>query len=272
MIAGMRLPCMAGPPRRHWSAATLPECRDFPWAAISSRGPCSRPRPADKFKQHVEGLAVRAALAAPTELRGLPLGGRVDPGDIPSLQQLGLQPLPAGCSAGSRGSSSAAPLATAASTAAAAGSKGAAAIDGKARGGEGEALRQLQRFVSQAAGAAGGRGAGSAYGSNFASSIAPWLATGCLSPRRMLEDVKAAVGQACGSEGAAQGACASVTSATGPAPQPPLTWVRFELLWRDFFRFMTLKYSSLSARQLGNGAAGAGAAAATAQPALAAAV
>lgn len=207
---------------------------------------------------------MRAALAAPTELRGLPLGGRVEPGDIPTLQQLGLQPLPAGCGAGSRSSSAAAAPAAAA---AASGGKGDASMDGTARGGEGEALRQLRRFVAQAAGAAGAAGgSGSAYGSNFASSIAPWLATGCLSPRRMLEDVKAALCQAGGAAATAREAGAA------PAPQPPLTWVRFELLWRDFFRFMTLKYSSLSARQLGSGAAGAGGAAATAPAALAAAV
>lgn len=210
---------------------------------------------------------MRASLSAPTELRGLPLGGRVDPGDIPSLHQLGLQPLPAGCGAGTRSSHAAA---SAPAAAAASGGKGAAALDGTAKGGEGEALRQLRRFVAQAAGAAGGRGGGGAYGSNFASSIAPWLATGCLSPRRMLEDVRAALPQA-GSAASAVHDTSAATHAAGLAPQPPLTWVRFELLWRDFFRFMTLKYSSMSARQLGGGAAGGGTASATAQPMLAAA-
>ncbi|KAL4431003.1 hypothetical protein ABPG75_006259 [Micractinium tetrahymenae] len=254
----------AGARFRAFWANTLCHLEDLPFRLQQL------PQNFDKFKQQVEALAVRAALPAPTELRGLPLGGRVDPGDIPTLQQLGLQPLPTGCGAGGRGGSAAAATASAA----AAGGKGAAALDGTARGGEGEAVRQLRRFVAQVAGAAAGRGGsggsvpscGAAYGSNFASSIAPWLATGCLSPRHMLEDVQGALSQA----GGAAGAAGTEAAAAKPTQQHPLTWVRFELLWRDFFRFMTLKYSSLSARQLGGGAAGAGTAAA--QPALAAAV
>ena len=201
-------------------------------------------------------MAPRAALPAPAELRGLPLGGRVDPGEIPTLQQLGLAPLPKGATA-------------------AAGSSG----SGQPRGGESEALRQLRTFLAAAAGAGGGGkagagqlvAAGAAYTSNFASCIAPWLATGCLSPRRMLEDAQQVLGGgsvAAPATAAAQGAGAA---ASGGAAQQPLTWVRFELLWRDFFRFITLKYSTLSTASLGAKAGAAAAAPAAAQPALAAA-
>lgn len=196
-------------------------------------------------------MAVRAALPAPAELRGLPLGGRLDPGEIPTLQQLGLSPLPNdGASSSSKGG------------------KGAAQADaGSARGGEGEALHQLRHFLAAASsGARAGAAAGAAYSSNFASAVAPWLATGCLSPRRMLEDAQRALGG--GGAAAASGApapAAAAASGAASGAQEPLAWVRYELLWRDFFRFMTRKYSQA---QLGQGR---GAAAAAPSAALAAA-
>jgi deoxyribodipyrimidine photolyase len=136
----------------------------------------------------------------------------VDPGDIPTLQQLGLQPLP--------------PPAPATKA-----KQGGADDSGSPRGGEGEALRQLERFLAGAA-ARGGGAAGSACTANFSSAVAPWLATGCLSPRRMLED--------------AQRALAGAAASAGQRGTEPLTWVRFELLWRDFFRFLTMRYSQAS--------------------------
>jgi deoxyribodipyrimidine photolyase len=171
----------------------------------------------------------------------MPLGGRVDPGEIPTLQQLGLQPLPPGCgsnTSGGGGQAQPAGQRQAAATFPAMASGGGAAEAGggssSPRGGEGEALRQLRSFLSQAA-ASGG----AAYGSNFAGSIAPWLATGCLSPRRMLEDAQAAL------QAVAGGAGASGAPAAAMQPQQdPLSWVRFELMWRDFFRFLTAKYSN----------------------------
>jgi deoxyribodipyrimidine photo-lyase len=68
-------------------------------------------------------------------------------------------------------------------------------------GGEGEALKRLQRFalevpgqVANQAKAFGGSksegGGDSLYGANFSCKISPWLAMGCLSPRRMFEDLK----------------------------------------------------------------------------------
>ena len=48
--------------------------------------------------------------------------------------------------------------------------------------------------ISKAAKAAASPSPGAAHASSFSSSVAPWLATGCLSPRRMLEEVQAALG------------------------------------------------------------------------------
>ena len=63
-------------------------------------------------------------------------------------------------------------------------------------GGEAEALQRLKCFaqdhMKQSKGkpvASGGYGE-SQYGSNFSCKISPWLAMGCLSPRRMFEDLK----------------------------------------------------------------------------------
>lgn len=197
-------------------------------------------------------MAPRAALPAPAELRGLPLGGRMDPGEIPTLQQLGLAPLPKGAVAASASGS---------------GSSG-----GPTKGGEGEALSQLRRFLAQAA-VGSGRGAnvaaGAAYTSNFASCIAPWLATGCLSPRRMLEEAQQALGSSSSTPAQAQAAAAQASAAQTSGAQAPLSWVRYELLWRDFFRFITLKYSSVSTAALGAKTGAAAAATSTAQPALA---
>lgn len=145
-------------------------------------------------------MAPRAVLPAPTELRGLPSDVRVEAGEIPTLQQLGLEPVLSGKAAPADG-----PLQC---------------------GGEEEALRQLHRFLAQAAPNDGaGVAAGSAFGCNFASCIAPWLAISCLSPRRLLEEAQRVLG------GAGQAGPAAA------AAQTPLERVQFELLWRDFFRW-----------------------------------
>ena len=66
-------------------------------------------------------------------------------------------------------------------------------------GGEGEALRRLQRFslerpshaVTKAKVSNSSEPADdSLYGADFSCKISPWLSMGCLSPRRMFEDLK----------------------------------------------------------------------------------
>lgn len=210
--------------------------------------------PADKFRERSEGVAVRAALPAPTELQGLPLGGRMDPGEIPTLQQLGLAPLPKAVASSS--------------------GRAAAADGGLGRGGEGEALRQLRRFLAAAASSRqAGAAVGAAYGSNFASCIAPWLATGCLSPRRMLEDAQRALGGSGGSNGgSSSGSPAIAATASAPTAQKPLSWVRYELLWRDFFRLLSRKYSELQLRSSGSSKGAVAVGSSVSTPALAVAV
>jgi deoxyribodipyrimidine photolyase len=66
-------------------------------------------------------------------------------------------------------------------------------------GGEEEALKRLQKFAldvpsqttkSKASSGQSEPGGDSLYGANFSCKISPWLALGCLSPRRMFEDLK----------------------------------------------------------------------------------
>ncbi|MCO5560170.1 hypothetical protein L7F22_013777 [Adiantum nelumboides] len=105
-------------------------------------------------------------------------------------------------------------------------------------GGEVEALKRLKSFAAEHLGQETGKSKGTVtganlYGSNFSCKISPWLAMGCLSPRRMFEDLQKSAKR--GPTATASGP--SVSSDNG------LNWLVFELLWRDFFRFITKKYA-----------------------------
>ena len=199
------------------------------------------PQHFDKFRASMARLTPKAAVTAPEQLRALPVGASaiIQAGDIPSLQDLGLQPL----------TSTTATTTTADSTS----SSSSSSSSSDAYGGESEALRQLKQFLATAAGAAASKGSttgkvtsspppppsGAAHTNSFSSSIAPWLATGCLSPRRMLEHAQSALQ---GNESAAGG---EREGAGGGGTGGSLQWVQFELLWRDFFRLLTRRHSEV---------------------------
>lgn len=61
-------------------------------------------------------------------------------------------------------------------------------------------------------------------GADFSSKFSPWLAYGCISPRQIYEEVK--------------------RYETERTANDSTYWLIFELIWRDYFRFMTLKYGS----------------------------
>jgi deoxyribodipyrimidine photo-lyase len=86
-------------------------------------------------------------------------------------------------------------------------------------GGEGEALRRLAAYIGETRAVPAGRSAAVHLGADFSCKISPWLALGCVSPRRIHADL---------SERSAK---AGQTS------------TYFELIWRDFFRFITQKYA-----------------------------
>ncbi|KXZ51333.1 hypothetical protein GPECTOR_13g820 [Gonium pectorale] len=225
-----------------------------------------------EFRARLAGRAVRQPLDSEAGLKGLPAGCSVEPGEMPTLEQLGVaQPATAGAAGRPFG--------------AAVGTGGP-----PVRGGEGEALRNLQAFMRElktsmakaattassstsSTGAAAAAAASSsspspsslAPSSAFSCRISPWLALGCLSPRRMYHELRQQLQLTDG----------KLLPAPTPASQPagkqqgrgkqqqqgqaergsPANWLLFELLWRDFFRFMTQKYTN-AARTAAAAAAG----------------
>lgn len=169
------------------------------------------------FREKVQNIAVRQALEAPKQLKGLPARGGVKPGDIPMLQELGLRSVTAQRQDGQT------------------------VVTSALVGGEVEALQRLKSFAvdhikkSTSKTASGGCGE-SLYGSNFSCKISPWLAMGCLSPRRMFEDLR--------SNGKSAVSASASASTASVANDNGLNWLVFELLWRDFFRFITKKYAA----------------------------
>ncbi len=93
------------------------------------------------------------------------------------------------------------------------------------KGGETAGLRQLRYYFQQT-------GLVSDYkntrnqldGWDFSSKLSPWLAQGCLSPRRVLTDLRIYERQAEANEST--------------------YWLYFELLWREYFQWLLYKYGS----------------------------
>ncbi|CAD5192564.1 blue-light photoreceptor PHR2-like [Musa acuminata AAA Group] len=168
------------------------------------------------FREKVKGVTVRKAIDTPEEVKGLPLRGDIEPGEIPSLQDLGLNPPPTMSQDGK-------PVMSASLV-----------------GGENEALERLKKFAAECC-AQPNKGnrdntRNSIYGANFSCKISPWLAMGCLSPRFMLARLK---------KTATRTISAAVSQTNGvDSTDGGMNWLMFELLWRDFFRFITKKYSS----------------------------
>ncbi|KAL1558387.1 1,3-beta-glucanosyltransferase [Salvia divinorum] len=169
------------------------------------------------FKEKVKGLNVRNTVEALDRLKGLPKRGDVEPGEIPTLMDLGLNPN------------------------AAMGQNGKTAANASLSGGETEALQRLKSFAAECHAKPKNKSKDGAndsiYGANFSCKISPWLAMGCLSPRSMFEELKKSA--------------SSVISAASNKPNggagtsdPGMNWLMYELMWRDFFRFITRKYSS----------------------------
>ncbi|GFY98698.1 photolyase/blue-light receptor 2 [Actinidia rufa] len=168
------------------------------------------------FKERVQGLEIRKTIAALDQLRGLPTRGDVETGEIPSLVDLGLNP------------------------SATMGQDGKPAANASMAGGETEALQRLTKFAAEcrAQPNKGTKNAGndSIYGANFSCKISPWLSMGCLSPRSMFDELKKSVSRTIS-------AASNQKGGSGPS-DTGLNWLMYELLWRDFFRFITKKYSN----------------------------
>lgn len=96
---------------------------------------------------------------------------------------------------------------------------------GRIKGGEVEAMRRLRAYVEErkmSSSEYGKMGDPSTTGPDFSCRISPWLALGCLSPRVIFEEMKK----------------------TAPSARQVMKGYTFyELVWRDFFRCITAKYS-----------------------------
>ncbi|KAI3805913.1 hypothetical protein L1987_21801 [Smallanthus sonchifolius] len=164
------------------------------------------------FREKVKGVKVRDIIEVVDQLKGLPSGGNVEPGEIPSLADLGVNP--------TANMTQVKPV-----------------INGPVIGGETEALDRLKRFAAECHAqppkeSKDGKN-DSIYGANFSCKISPWLAMGCISPRTVFDELKKSTSRTIsaglnGKDGGDSG----------------MNWLMYELLWRDFFRFITRKYSS----------------------------
>ncbi|KAJ0979792.1 hypothetical protein J5N97_015266 [Dioscorea zingiberensis] len=167
------------------------------------------------FKERVHGLSVRKTIEALDQIKGLPARGDVEPGEIPSLTELGLNPPPVVAQDGKP-------------------------VNATLVGGETEALQKLKKFAAECRAQPKKGGADttqdSVYGANFSCKISPWLAMGCLSPRSMFDELKKSASRTI--------SMASMPKNGTDTDDTGMNWLMFELLWRDFFRFITKKYSS----------------------------
>ena len=91
-------------------------------------------------------------------------------------------------------------------------------------GGETAGLRHLARYLQRKLPHTYKRTRNALAGLDFSSKWSPWLATGALSPRRVMAELQ----QFEQSHGQSDGSY----------------WLWFELLWRDYFRFLHLKHGS----------------------------
>lgn len=146
-----------------------------------------------QFRKHVEKHStVYEAFKAPKQLSPLPPA--LDPGDIPTLHELEIEP---------------------------------PKQDDRAvlqfQGGETAGLKRLQDYIWDADCLKTYKQTRNGMlGANYSSKFSPWLALGCLSPRRVFEMVQ--------------------TYETERVRNDSTYWLVFELLWRDYFRFVCLKH------------------------------
>ncbi|XP_025105331.1 cryptochrome DASH-like [Pomacea canaliculata] len=92
-------------------------------------------------------------------------------------------------------------------------------------GGETSALARLQSYFWETDNVAKYKDTRNGMiGSDYSTKFSPWLAHGCISPRRIYWEIKRYEQQRTANEST--------------------YWVLFELLWRDYFRFVALKYGN----------------------------
>ena len=100
------------------------------------------------------------------------------------------------------------------------------------KGGETEALKRIQHYFYETQSVSNYKETRNGMiGKNYSSKFSAWLALGCLSPREIYFELKKYEEQFNANEST--------------------YWLVFELLWRDYFRFMMKKYSNKFFQQSG---------------------
>ncbi|KAJ0829655.1 putative (6-4)DNA photolyase [Helianthus annuus] len=164
------------------------------------------------FREKVKGVKVRGAVECVDQLKGLPSCGNVEVGEIPSLADLGL--------GHTANMAQVKPV-----------------VNGPLIGGETEALNRLKKFAAECQThppkETNDGNNDSVYGASFSCKISPWLALGCISPRAVFDELKNSASST-----------VSAGSIGKDGGDSGMNWLMYELLWRDFFRFITWKYSS----------------------------
>ncbi|KAF5762834.1 putative (6-4)DNA photolyase [Helianthus annuus] len=164
------------------------------------------------FREKVKGVKVRGAVECVDQLKGLPSCGNVEVGEIPSLADLGL--------GHTANMAQVKPV-----------------INGPLIGGETEALNRLKKFAAECQAhppkQTNDGNNDSVYGASFSCKISPWLALGCISPRAVFDELKNSASRSF-----------SAGSIGKDGGDSGMNWLMYELLWRDFFRFITWKYRS----------------------------
>lgn len=152
------------------------------------------------FREEVESKGtIRKPLPAPKEMPGISKG--LEPGEIPTLTKLGISDVPI----------------------TRVGVSGVNAVTG----GETEALKRVKAYVDDAQKMAAQKSVRASVtahlGADFSCRISPWLALGCISPRRIFEEMQ---------------------KGTEKKELLLKSSTYYELVWRDFFRCITAKYSN----------------------------
>jgi deoxyribodipyrimidine photo-lyase len=148
-----------------------------------------------QFRKETEAVTpVREPLPEPTHL-ATPLGD-MEPGELPSLENLGHQPF-------EPHPNTAFPF----------------------KGGEREGLRRLHNYLWETDNIAVYKHTRNGLlGPDYSSKFSPWLAQGCLSPKRIYHEIRRYERERTANE--------------------DTYWLIFELIWRDFFRLMAKKHGN----------------------------
>lgn len=206
---------------KHWGG-TLFDPEDLPFPIQET------PASYSEFRNTLESVAIREPIQTPERVPALPSvpGGGVDSGELPTVQSL--SGIGIGCSV----------------SADATGTQPRIHGSNAPVGGERAALRVLRELSDKAYLSDTDR-------TEFSCRVSPWLALGCVSPRRVYHELRAKYSTKSndddvpltGLHAMPQSGLNRMSSASSSISS---SWVSLELLWRDFFRFVTAKHTTTS--------------------------